>query len=118
MPFHKTVAANKPVCIHADTPFNDPDVVCGSLIYIRFHGWLCLGHFRQQQYSITRPARKPFEMFKGYFNSKTDNQLVAGIIASDAEIIRKARAAGHIVSHRFGALDPVYLQIHNVPVPA
>lgn len=114
MQFFKSVAAQRPVCVHANTAFNDPEVWCGQAIFRRFHGWLCLGHFREEQYRIPQPARKPWEAYKGYVPNLSDDQLVSSIIQQDSAAIRAAREAGDIVRYRFGSLDPVYLQVQNV----
>lgn len=104
----------RPVCVHADTSFNDPSVSCGAAIHKGYHGWLCVGHYRAEQMSIPKAPRIPWQPYKGLVPKfQTDEQIVADILRTEADLIGQAyRGTGNRIIRRvrFGAIEPEYVQ--------
>ena len=92
-------------CIHYH--FSNP---CGKPAVTRVsHGWLCDGHFKQQQRSIPAKARKAQPVWRGALTD--DNAIIADVIAQDKRAIRE----GNIVRVVRGALEPVVLRLLEPP---
>lgn len=94
-------------CIHSHfTPEK-----CGKPAFTRkTHGYLCIGHYRQQQESIPAKPRKPQPRWQGLVQP-TDEQVINDIIASDAQAI----AEGTVVVIKRGVLDPACLRVLEPP---
>lgn len=73
----------------------------------RTHGFLCAGHYRQQQESIPAKPRLPQPKWIGLVQ-QTDEQIIEDIITSDLKAINTAKRVTVI---QRGAVDPIYLTI-------
>jgi hypothetical protein len=94
-------------CIHSHFT---PDR-CGKPAFTRkTNGYLCIGHYRQQQESIPAKPRLPQPKWQG-FVQQSDNEIIKDIISTDARIIADSK----IVVIQRGALDPVRLRVLEPP---
>lgn len=77
---------------------------------MRTHGWLCDGHWQQEQRSIPPNARKAQPRWRGLSNL-SDAEIIADIIAQD----KRAIAEGKVARIQRGAQDPVFLKLLEPP---
>lgn len=96
---------SRPVCVHADTPFNDPAVACGYPAFMGTHGFLCRGHFIAEQRSIPPSPRKPYARWKGHVQ-ETDDQIIKDILRTEREAI----AAARVVTVKCGKYEPAVIK--------
>lgn len=104
----KIAAASAQVngCIHS---YRTADK-CGKPVVARSHGWLCEGHYQQQQASAPAAPRKAQPKWKGLI-PQNDESIIADIIATDARVIRE----GNVSIITRGAMDPVSLRVLEEP---
>jgi hypothetical protein len=99
-------------CVHGE--FYTLGTRCGRPPFTRrTHGWLCHGHYRDQQETIPPKPRQPQERWKGWQAARplTDDQIIAEILATDRALI----AAGKVVTITRGRTDPVQLRLLESP---
>jgi hypothetical protein len=87
------------------------DPACGKPAFTKAtNGYLCIGHYRQQQQSIPAKVRKAQPKWRGLV-PQSDEQIIADIIASDKRAIEN----GTIVLVKRGAHDPIVLRLLESP---
>jgi hypothetical protein len=93
--------------------YNNSSVWCGRPAFTRrTNGWLCSGHYAQQQQSIPAKPRKHQPKWKGLVPAvETDEQIIASIIAAEKQAIE----VGTVRQVKFGRLEPISLRYLEAP---
>ncbi len=107
-----------PVCIHSETNYTDPELICGRRALLRVtHGWLCPPHYTAQQKAIPEKPRLPQQKWNGYAKVQilSDSLIVKDIITTDAAMIAEAKQEGRLKRIQCGVngFEPLYLTVEQ-----
>lgn len=91
---------------------NNPNTRCGKpAVTSKTHGWLCIGHYQQQQRNIPANPRLPQPKWNGQKVVESDVAIIRDIL----QVEKQAIAEGKVVQIKRGALEPVFLKLLEPP---